>query len=90
MCKRYVNVSAYHEPPWHFDAAFVTGQGHVRANLQKASGHGDFLEMKNSAYHWPYDLVNAIYIVYKIINYSTGTEHNYLFSCGMDGNHRGV
>ena len=63
--------------------------------MQKASGHGHFLEMKNSAYHCPYDLVdnkvNAIYIVYKIREYDrTGTEHNYLFSCGMDDNHRGV
>ena len=51
--------------------------------------------MKYSAYHCPYDLVdnkvNAIYIVYKIRNYDiTGTEHNYLFSCGMSDNHRGV
>ena len=50
--------------------------------------------MRNSAYHCPYDLVdnevNAIYIVYKIKDYdSTGTEHNYLFSGGMD-NHRDV
>ena len=41
------NVSAYHEPAWHFDAKFVDGQGHVRANVQKATGHGHFLEMKN-------------------------------------------
>ena len=46
-------------------------------NVQKATGHGHFLEMKNSAYHCPYDLVsdkvNAIYIVYKIKKYdSTG------------------
>ena len=35
--------------------------------------------------------MNAIYIVYKIRDYdSTGTEHNYLFSCGMSDNHRGV
>ena len=35
--------------------------------------------------------MNAIYIVYKIRKYdSTGTEHNYIFSCGMDDNHRGV
>ena len=35
--------------------------------------------------------VNAIYIVYMIRDYdSTGTEHNYLFSCGMSDNHRGV
>ena len=51
--------------------------------------------MKNSAYHCPYDLVdnkvNAIDIVYKIRKYdSTGTEQNYLFSCEMDDNHRGV
>ena len=51
--------------------------------------------MMNSADHFPYDFsdnkVNAIYIVYKIRGYdSTGTEHNYLFSCGMDDNHRGV
>ena len=70
------NVSAYHEPTWHIDGNF-------------------FLEMKNSTYHCPYDLVdnkvNAIYIVYEIRKYdSTGTEHNYLFSCGMDDNHRGV
>ena len=35
--------------------------------------------------------VNAIYIVYKIRKYdSTGPEHNYLFFCGMDDNHRGI
>ena len=60
----------------------------------RAPDHGHFLEMKNSAYHCPYDLVdnkvNAIDIVYKIRKYdSTGTEHNYLLSCGMDNNHRG-
>ena len=49
--------------------------------------------MKNTAYHCPYDFadnkVNAIYIVYKIRDYDgTGTEHNYLFSCGMNNNHR--
>ena len=86
------NVSEYREPACHFDAAFVDGQGHVRANVQKASGHGHFLEMKNSAYHCAYDFVddkvNTIYIVYKIRKYdSTSTEHNYLFSCGMDNNH---
>ena len=71
---RYGRVNAYHEP---------------------AAGHGNFLEMKNSAYHCPYALagnkVNVIYIVYKIRKYdSTGTEHNYLFSCGMGDNHRGI
>ena len=65
------------------------------ANIQKVTGHGHFLEMKNSAYHCPYDLasnkVNAIYIVYKIRKYdSTGTEHNYLFSYGMGNNHHGI
>ena len=54
-----------------------------------------FLEIKNSAYHYPYDLVdhkvNAIYIVYKIRKSdSTGTENSYLLSCGMDNNHRGA
>ena len=35
--------------------------------------------------------MNAIYIVYKIRKYdSTGTEQNYLFSCGMGDNHRGI
>ena len=89
------NVSAYHEPAWHFDGKFGNGQGHVRANIQRAPGHGHFLWIKNSAYHCPYDLVdnnvNAIYIFYKIRKYdSTGPEHNYLFSCGMDNNHRGI
>ena len=43
--------------------------------------------MKNLAYHCPYDLID---IVYKIRDYdSTGTEHNYLFSCGMGDNHCG-
>ena len=50
--------------------------------------------MKNTSYHCPYDLVdtkvNAIYIVHKIRDDGTGTEHNYLFSCGMSDNHRGV
>ena len=48
-------VSAYHEPAWHFDAKFVNGRGHEMANVQKATGHGHFVEMKNSAYHCPYD-----------------------------------
>ena len=89
------NVSAYKEPAWHFDAQFVDKEGHAKANVQKASGHGHFLEMKNTAYQSPYALVdnklNAIYIVYKIRNYDgTGIEHNYLFSCGMGDNHRGI
>ena len=74
------SVSAYREHTWHFDAKFVSGQEHEMANVQKATGHGHCLEMKNSAYHCPYDLannkVNAIYIVYNIRKYdSTGTEH---------------
>ena len=44
------SVCAYHEPAWHFDAKCVSGQGHEMANVQKATGHGHFLEMKNSAY----------------------------------------
>ena len=60
--------------------------------MQKASGHGHFLEM-NSAYYCPYDRVdnkvNAIYILYKIRDYDS-TEHNYHFTCGMDDNHCGV
>ena len=65
------------------------------ANVQKATGHGHFLEIRNSAYHCPDDLIDnrviAIYIVYKIRDYDgTGTEHNYLFSCEMVDNHRGV
>ena len=62
------------------------------ANVQKATGPGHFLEMKNLAYHCPYDLasnkVNAIYIVYKIRKYDT--EHNYLFSCGIGDNRCGI
>ena len=89
------NVSAYKVPTWHFDAQFIDKQGHAKAKVQIASGHGHFLEMKNTAYHSPYDLVdnkvNAIYIIYKIRNYDgTGTEHNYIVSCGMDDNHRGI
>ena len=89
------NVSAYNEPTWHFDAQFVDKQGHAKAKVQIASGHGHFLEMKNTGYYSPYDLVdnkvNAIYIVYKIRNYDgTGIEHNYPFSCGMGDNHRGI
>ena len=65
-------VSTYHEPAWHFNAKFDDGPGHEMANVQKATGHGHFLEMKNSAYHCPYDLtdnkVNAIYIVCKMRN----------------------
>ena len=35
--------------------------------------------------------MNAICIVYKIRKYdSTGREHNYLFSCEMDDNHRSI
>ena len=89
------NVSAYHEPVWHFDAAYVDRQEHNRATAQSAPGHRNVLEMNNSAYHCPYDLadnkVNTIYIVYKIRGYdSTGTEHDYHFSCGMGDNHRGI
>ena len=29
------NVSAYHEPAWHFDGKFVNGQGHVRETYRK-------------------------------------------------------
>ena len=47
------NVSAYHEPTWHFDAKFVDRQAYIRVNVQKAPDHGHFLEMKNSAYHCP-------------------------------------
>ena len=70
-------------------------KGMKRQNVQRATGHGHFLEMKNSAYHCPYDLagnkVYAIYLVNKIRKYdSTGTEQNYLFSCGMGDNHRGI
>ena len=36
------DVTAYHEPAWHFDAKFVNGQGHVRTNVQKATGHDLF------------------------------------------------
>ena len=65
------------------------------ANVQKTSGHGNFLEMKNSTYHCPYDFVsnkaNAIYIVYKVRKYdSTGLEHNFHFSCGMGDNYLGI
>ena len=75
------NVSAYKEPTWHFDAQFIDNQGHAKANVQKAPGHGNE----------EHSVVNAIYIVYKIRDYDgTGTEHNYLFSCGMNDNHRGV
>ena len=88
-------VNAYHEPKWHFDAKFINGEGHEMANVQKATGYGHFLETKNSAYYCPCDLAsnkaNAIYIVSKIRKYDgTGTEHNYLFSCGMGDNHRGI
>ena len=35
--------------------------------------------------------MNVTYIIYKIRDFdSTGTEHNYPFSCGMGDNHRGV
>ena len=88
-------VSAYNEHTLHFDAQFLDKKGHTKVSVQKAPGHGNFLEVKNTAYHSPYDLVdnkvNAIYIVYKIRDYDgTGTEHNYLFFCGMNDNHRGV
>ena len=89
------NVSTYHKPMWHFDTKFVNAQGHENTNVYKVTGHGHFLEKKNLAYCCPYDLagnkVNANYIVYKMRKYdSTGTEHSYLFSCGMDANHRGI
>ena len=52
------NVSAYNGPTWHFDAKFVDKKEHRRTNAQKAPGHGHFLEMKNTAYHCPYDLID--------------------------------
>ena len=68
--------------------SFSSGIGAI-VIIYLATGHGHFVEMKNSAYHCPY--VNVIYIVYKIRKCdSTGPEHNYLFSCGMGDNHRGV
>ena len=68
------NVNAYNEPTRHFDAQFVDKQEHTRAKVQKASGHGRFLEMKNTAYHLADNKVNAIYTVYKIRDYDgTGT-----------------
>ena len=65
------------------------------AKVQKESGHRRVQEMKNSAYYCPYDLannkVNAIYLVYHLRNYDgNGTKHNYLFSCGMGNNDRGI
>ena len=86
------NVSAYTEPTWHFDTQFVDKQEHTRADVQKALGHGHFLEMKNTAYRCPYDFAdNKVNAIYKIRDYNgTGTEQNYLFSCGMSENHRGV
>ena len=36
-------VSAYHEPACHFDAKFVSGQGHEMSNVQISTGHGHFL-----------------------------------------------
>ena len=45
-------------PHSNLDAQFVDKQGHTKANVQKASGHGHFLEMKNTAYHRHYDLVD--------------------------------
>ena len=88
-------VSTCHKPAWHFDVKFANGEGHEMANVQKVTGHGHFLERKNSAYHCPHDLasnkVNDIYIVYKIRKYDrTGMEHNYIFSCGMGDNHHGI
>ena len=72
------NLYAYNEPTCRFDAKFVNGQGHERANVQKATGHGHFLEMKNWAYYCPYDLadnkVNAIYIFYKIRKYDSTVQ----------------
>ena len=44
------NVSAYKEPTWHFHAQFIDEQGHAKAKIQIASGHGHFLGMKNTAY----------------------------------------
>ena len=43
---------------WKFDAKFVDDLGHEMANVQKATGDGHFLLMKNSAYHCPYDLAD--------------------------------
>ena len=47
------NVSTHHESMWHFDDKFINGQGHEKVNVQKATGHGNFLEV-NLAYHCPY------------------------------------
>ena len=59
------NVSTYHEPMWHLDAKFVSGQWHEKASMHTAAGHGHFLETKNSSYNCPYaptdNKVNAIY-----------------------------
>ena len=45
------NVSAYHEPGiLMLNLSMVKD---IRANVQKGTGHGHFLEVKNSAYHCP-------------------------------------
>ena len=45
-------VSAFHKPAWYFDAKFANGEGHEMTNVQKTTGHGNYLE--NSAYYCPY------------------------------------
>ena len=47
-------VSVYHEPACDFDAKVVDGEGNEMPNVQRATGHGHILEMKNSAYLCPY------------------------------------
>ena len=51
----------------------------------RKTGHGRFLEMRNSAYYCPYDLasskVNVIYFIYKIRN---------LDGSGISDNYRGI
>ena len=42
------NVSAYHEPAWHFGAKFVDRQAHTRTNVHKAPDHGHFLEIMDT------------------------------------------
>ena len=90
---KLLNDTAYSEPDWHWTATFNNHANKI-GSLEHSDG-GYHLDVKNSAYLTQYNLnmnlVHAIYIVYKIRDYSKTTpEHNYLFNCAKDKEYHGV
>ena len=70
---KFLNDTKYSEPDWHFTATFNT-KARTAGHAERNGEHGYHLDIKNSTYLTAYKLVDnfvhAIYIVYKIRDYS--------------------